>query len=674
MLLAREIHNAQLSLTESSPGKGRASCETRGPMSPDGSRNKRRKTTTSVREDASTFAESKRRKSTDVFGLNGEHGENNFGYVGGGGEMRQALKEGGKDVRDLWEFPGSSASSDPLAPRREVGATRVMSRNAGGNTTSYQKPDRRQSSPMKGALDTHGIVISDDKSPKSTALRAADPSAGPSFKIDLTDPTLILTASQKEQYQQLSTTTSTPGSMPSPLPDEACFTNPYGKSSDGSSTILNSTPLQQVQTGVVEISSFSGTRTSPDVSVVSVPMQTPSQASQTGSRTSQTPRRSKSTLGLYSPDHDNSTSSMSNKNPKRRSKTTTSVSSQHQAEGVTVIDLSLPATVLGIPNTTAHKTTKKRKAKDVDDTKEADELASDEIAVGLPKEQYKPRPSRSRGSTNLNELLENVDFSKRPEAQVKAKNKRRKTLESDMPRATKEAVPTQVSQETQEGTTMPAADPSDPTPVHEQDVDKTAEDDTQPPRKPIGSKRKATTDEPTEPDANTKTAHAQSEPKAPTKPTTEKPAPKARGRPRKKTQEKALPTPIPTIVDETPSETTVHADRAPHHNTPSPHPDKSENKPDTALKETNPNLNSNSVPSAEAGPPPSTPPPPQRPTNTAAGTTPPRTADPATPSQRASDAPKGPQKHSPLNSGRVPYRVGLSKRARIEPLLRGFRK
>lgn len=642
-------------------------------MSPDGSRNKRRKTTTSVREDASTFAESKRRKSTDVFGLNGEHGENSFGDVGGGGEMRQALKGGEKDVRDLWEFPDSSASSDPLAPRREVGATRVKSRNAGGNTTSYQKPDRRQSSPMKGSLDTHGIVISDDKSPKSTASRAADPSAGPSFKIDLTDPTLILTASQKEQYQQLSMTTSTSGSLPSPLPDEACFTNPYGKSSDGSSTIPNSTPLQQVQTGVVEISSFSGTRTSPDISVVSVPMQTPSQASQTGSRTSQTPRRSKSTLGLHSPDHDKSTSSMSNKKPKRRSKTTTSVSSQLRAEGVTVVDLSLPATVLDIPNTTAHKTTKKRKAKDVDDTKEADELASDEIAVGLPKEQYKPRPSRSRGSTNLNELLETVDFSKRPEAQVKAKNKRRKTLESDVPSATKEAVPTQVSRETEKGTseqsvgtTMPVADPSDPTTVHEQDVDKTAEDDTQPPRKPIGLKRKATTDEPTEPDANAKTAHAQS---APTNPPAQKPVPKARGRPRKKTQEKALPTPIP-IVDETPSEPTVHADRAPHHNTPSPHPDKSENKPATALKETNPDFNSNSAPSTEVGPPPSTPPPPHH----ATGTTPPRTADPATPSQRTSDAPKGPQKHSPLNSGRVPYRVGLSKRARIEPLLRGFRK
>lgn len=637
-------------------------------MSPDGSRNKRRKTTTSVREGASTFAESKRRKSTDVFCLNGEHGENSFGYVGGGGEMRQALKEGGKDGRDLWEFPGSSASSDPLAPRREVGATRVKSRNAGGNTTSYQKPDWRQSSPTKGSLDMHAISISDDKSPKSTALRATDPLAGPSFKIDLTDPALILTASQKEQYQQLSTTTSTPGSLPSPLPDEACFTNPYGKSSDGSSTIPNSTPLQQVQTGVVEISSFSGTRTSPDISVVSVPMQTPSQASQTGSKTSQTPRRSKSTLGLHSPDYEKSTSSMSNKKPKRRSKTTTSVSSQHQAEGVAVVDLSLPAVVLDIPNTTAYKTTKKRKAKDVDGTKEADELASDEIAVGLPKEQYKPRPSRSRGSTNLNELLENVDFSKRPEAQVKAKNKRRKTLESDVPSATKEAVPTQMRRETEEGTseqsvgtTKPAADPSDPTPVHEHDVNKPAED-TQPPRKPIGLKRKATTDESTEPDANTKTAHGQSEPKAPTNPTAQKPVPKARGRPRKKTQEKALPTPIPTIVDETPSEPTVH-------------PDRSETKPDTALEETDPEFNSNSAPSAKAGPRPSTPPPPHHATNTATGTTPPpRKVDPATPSQRTSDAPKGPQKHSPLNSARVPYRVGLSKRARIEPLLRGFRK
>jgi hypothetical protein len=40
--------------------------------------------------------------------------------------------------------------------------------------------------------------------------------------------------------------------------------------------------------------------------------------------------------------------------------------------------------------------------------------------------------------------------------------------------------------------------------------------------------------------------------------------------------------------------------------------------------------------------------------------------------KKPTDSSKG--KHSPLSSGRVPYRVGLSKRARIEPLLRIVRK
>ena len=35
---------------------------------------------------------------------------------------------------------------------------------------------------------------------------------------------------------------------------------------------------------------------------------------------------------------------------------------------------------------------------------------------------------------------------------------------------------------------------------------------------------------------------------------------------------------------------------------------------------------------------------------------------------------KGPKGHSPLNSGKVAYRVGLSKRARIPPLLRSIKK
>lgn len=589
---------------------------------------------------------------------------------------RQVLKEGEKGDRDLWEFPGSSASDDPLASRHEIGSTRVKSRNAGGDTVNLESsrgPDRKQSCPIKETFETHDTLVHDGKSTESTKLHGTDPLAGTSFKIDLTDPTLILTASQKEQYQQVSTTTSTAGSLPSPLPDEPSFIYPYGKFSDASSTIPNSTPSKQVQAGVAEISPFPGTKHSPDMSVPSVAMQTPSQPSQTGSKSSQTPRRSKSTLGLQSPGHDKSTSSrgmrriatsISTPMPKRRSRTTTSVSSQCPAEEVALVDLSLPVTVLDITNTTAQKTTKKRKAKDVD------ELGSDDIAIGLPKEQYKPRPSRSRGNTNLDGLLESVDFSKRPEAQVKAKNKRRKTHELNVPKTTDEAVRIQESRETGEditeqavGTKNSVVIPPDIITIHEKDTVEIVDNTTQPPQKPINLKRKLPTDDTTAHETNTEDAHPQTEPKVPTSPKPTQPAPKARGRPRKKTNEKPLSIPItdktlPVTTD--PPKPDLQPQHLPQHD------DKTNPVPDSVLEETDPN--SNAAPSGGGRVQRPSTPPPERATTT--GTTPP----PATPSQKTTDPPKGPQKHSPLNGGRVPYRVGLSKRARIEPLLRGFRK
>ena len=59
-----------------------------------------------------------------------------------------------------------------------------------------------------------------------------------------------------------------------------------------------------------------------------------------------------------------------------------------------------------------------------------DELGSDDPAIGLPKDEYQPRPSRSRGNQNEDELMIPKNFSKRPEAVAKGKRKlksRRKT-------------------------------------------------------------------------------------------------------------------------------------------------------------------------------------------------------------------------------------------------------
>lgn len=65
-----------------------------------------------------------------------------------------------------------------------------------------------------------------------------------------------------------------------------------------------------------------------------------------------------------------------------------------------------------------------------------DELGSDGPAIDLPKDQYQPRPSRSRGTHNDKDLLIPENFSKRPEDLVKGKRKarnRRKTTALEKP-------------------------------------------------------------------------------------------------------------------------------------------------------------------------------------------------------------------------------------------------
>ncbi|KAL8901980.1 MAG: hypothetical protein Q9207_004937 [Kuettlingeria erythrocarpa] len=69
----------------------------------------------------------------------------------------------------------------------------------------------------------------------------------------------------------------------------------------------------------------------------------------------------------------------------------------------------------------------------------ADELGSDDFFAELPKENYQPRPSRSRSALTSDELFIPQDFSKRPEAlakpkssiKAKAKAKRRRATEPE---------------------------------------------------------------------------------------------------------------------------------------------------------------------------------------------------------------------------------------------------
>ncbi|KAE9971466.1 hypothetical protein BLS_004426 [Venturia inaequalis] len=85
---------------------------------------------------------------------------------------------------------------------------------------------------------------------------------------------------------------------------------------------------------------------------------------------------------------------------------------------------------------------KKQKSKDKDEAsnKGASSLNPDELAIGLPKEQYKPRPSRSRSARIVEDT--SIDYSKRPETLTTSKLKRRKTtneISSGSPKATIDA-------------------------------------------------------------------------------------------------------------------------------------------------------------------------------------------------------------------------------------------
>ncbi|KAI9873130.1 MAG: hypothetical protein M1830_000793 [Pleopsidium flavum] len=733
-LLTREIHNAQQSLTEPSPEDRNPISTTdtntrRFSTSPVISRNKRRKTTMGITDDTLELSKLGRLKSFKVYGSKSSS-QKDFDFHSSDDKIEHRSKERNKPVRDEWEFPSSSASNDPLAPRREAGSTRVKSRNAGGDTilvTSSPMSGRDRSRSVLEPPESHTFRVGafegndgasiqlDNPQPagKSTqqkrprrrktihddiALHREGPSsslelgkvvdstddsgigAQTSFQIGLTDPALALAASQREQYGPISATTSITGSLPPPLGDEPVFVDPYVKFSDESSTVLNTTPLKELRNAETDgeiTKTFSESNRASAISICSIPSQSPREASQTGWERSRTPRRSKTSLGLQSPRNDSVTSSATTGThtsvpivkPKRRSKTTMSTIPQQTADEVSLDDHSLPASVFEATTSRAHKSKNKRKADDDDDDKHADELGSDDVAVGLPKDQYKPRPSRSRGNPVADHILEKVDFSKRPEAQAKAKNKRRKTNDSEVANVLEEEAPIQAVRGGENGTTEHYVDTKQPAAVLlekdailNEDIAKEVEVETQPAKRGPRSKRKIIVDEGSDGDADNDKVHAQEEQglaEKQTKPETKKPAPKGRGRPRKKTQEKTI-----SVSEEKVMEGNDFEERAadevmllkPPKDGQNVLNDRDVNSTISADHTYTTNLtNSHTTPEVQ--------------------TTPPPTQKPTTPIQTPQKGPqKGPDKHSPLNNGKVPYRVGLSKRARIEPLLRIVKK
>lgn len=321
-------------------------------------------------------------------------------------------------------------------------------------------------------------------------------------------------------------------------------------------------------------------------------------------------------------------------------------------------------------STAKRKSSEINKRLEVESTKQADDLGSDGIAVGLPKEEYHPRPSRSRSKRNDEDLIIPESFSKRPEALAKKKaSKRRKT------------------------TALAKASPK----VEVEDDDDEDPDVTIVPARKMDKAKKdiepvvLLPTEDAEPEEG-KAEHAEqadlpvekSKPVAEEAPASEKappgsPAKKKRGRPKKPStdpvadeapqdeqvlidNDEGLPDLLEltkttmskrgrkkkTDQDETPAilnDNTDETDVGPHEddNNIGTHLSRSEGNRQVIAKDAN---------ASQLSP--------------AKLTTPPET-----PRKSAS---KGPDKHSPLNSGKVRFRVGLSKRARIEPLLKIVRK
>ena len=329
-------------------------------------------------------------------------------------------------------------------------------------------------------------------------------------------------------------------------------------------------------------------------------------------------------------------------------------------EGQDELSLSIPETASKSP-TKPRKFSKRKRG--IDD-EAVDELGSDDNAIGVPKEHYQPRPTKRRSGDRDEEVFVPTDFSKRPEAIVKGKRnpKRYKTT------AFQELLPKD-EDEDEDVKMVPdpryeipeKKPPQISTEKHQREVER--EDDTEGIRpetqpepkqaaKAIGQKKrgrpkKTVTNLSDETVADeTEGDHDQSDGE------TEEPAISATAKKsRKKTKTKSTPT---CNTDEQDGNNNDVAPAATED-------DSEDLLPANPLNEITADNTTPSKPAAKPSPEEKSPVKPTRP--------------PETPHRNTTPAPpKGPDKHSPISSGKVAYRVGLSKKARIAPLLRMVRK
>ena len=304
--------------------------------------------------------------------------------------------------------------------------------------------------------------------------------------------------------------------------------------------------------------------------------------------------------------------------------------------------------------------TSKRK-RDTDD-KNVDELDADDYAIGIPKEHYQPRPSKRRSGGATEEIFVPTDFSKRPEsiAKGKRKTKRHKTtaFQELLPKDEDESEDEEVKMMPDPRFEIPEKKPPNSSPERNQpDVEKNHNTDESRPKaqpepkqaavvvngqKKRGRPKKAATNLSEESVLDEiEEDHDQEDTE------TEEPTVSATAsRSRKMTKTAGPPKPI------------LHEKEGSNNNGAPTGAEDSEDVPANILNENHGNIIA-SEPVANQMPEVS-------PTKSM--------CPPETPRKFATPAAKGPDKHSPISSGKVAYRVGLSKRARIAPLLRIVRK
>lgn len=314
-------------------------------------------------------------------------------------------------------------------------------------------------------------------------------------------------------------------------------------------------------------------------------------------------------------------------------------------------------------NQTALSKTRKRKTPD----SQLDEPSSDEEAIGLPKDQYQPRPSKSRSGRDTEKVIIPADFSKRPEAagKKKIKRKRCKTTAFHELRAKIEE-----DDEDELLDYKPTMQKIDEIPMKTFEHTKKA-DSSEPPAEravtrdsPPTSKQDAWSVEAKQPRGRPKTGIVEG----------------TDGQVRRDVNENALDLGPEKGQDSAPAkkatkgakrkEATLQISEEIVQDS-----DDELGDVDEMVRKTRSNLHetqdngATSKPAQKPAPPPS-------PTRKATSAPPTKVMEtpPQTPPKSGTTAQKGPDKHSPISSGKVAYRVGLSKRARIAPLLRIVRK